>query len=192
MMSRLGQLRNVGLALTCALVAVSCTPEPAATTTSVATTTTTSSTTTTNLPETTSTTVSVDNRIAEVTEIVRQVDFTFFSAIYEKDEEMLADALAVQDRYDNGLELMNDDDYFTQPPTQEGIVIEALTVLIDRPDCLAVSYVGDATGFRGPDARAELTAVYWPRPSDGHWRRAYLGDEWQQACDVFTRENQLP
>ncbi len=42
---------------------------------------------------------SLDQRIAEVTEIVREVDFTFFNAIYQKDEQLLADALAVQDRY---------------------------------------------------------------------------------------------
>ncbi len=120
-MSRAGQLRYVGL-LTCALVVASCTTEPAAPTTTVTTTTvaTTTSSTTTTVPETTSTT-SLDQRIAEVTEIVREVDFTFFNAIYQKDEQMLADALAVQDRYDNGLELMKDEDYFTQPPTREAI-----------------------------------------------------------------------
>jgi hypothetical protein len=127
-----------------------------------------------------------------VTEIVREVDFTFFSAIFAQDEEMLADALAVQDRYDNGLEAMKDEDYFTQPPTREGIVIERLTVLIDRVDCLAASYHVDVTTFRGPGAEDDALVVFWPRPSDGRWRRAYLGDEWQEACDVFTRENQLP
>jgi hypothetical protein len=191
--SNVGHVRSAGLILACALAVVGCTTEPASTTSTVtlATTTTSSTTTTTTVPDTTSTT-SLDQRIAEVTEIVREVDFTFFSAIYEKDPEMLADALAVQDRYDNGLELMKDEDYFTQPPTREGIVVEVMEILIDRPDCLAVSYRGDVTAFRGSDAIGDLTTVYWPRPSDSRWRRAYRGDEWRAACDEFTRENGIP
>jgi hypothetical protein len=189
MMSRLGQLRNVGLALTCALVAVSCTPEPAATTTSVATTTT---TTTTTVPETTSTTVSVDERIAEVTEIVRQVEFGWFEAIYRKDEAALLDVVAVQENYDIGIQLMSDDSFFVAEPTQEANVIEVREILIDRADCLAVSMHVDWTAFRGPIGQGDLTAVYWPRPSDGRWRSAYQGDVWDEACDEFARAGQLP
>jgi hypothetical protein len=192
MMSRLGQLRNVGLALTCALVAVSCTPEPAATTTSVATTTTTSSTTTTNLPETTSTTVSVDERIAEVTEIVRQVDFGWFDAIYRKDEAALLDVVAVQENYDVGIELMADGSFFVGKPTLESIVAVVDEVLIDRDDCLVVSYYGDATAFRGEGAEGQTVVALWPRPLDGRWRTAYRGDLWEDACNTFTRDNQLP
>ncbi len=79
------------------------------------------------------------------------------------------------------------------PPTREGILIEVLEVLIDREDCLAVSYHGDATTFRGPDAvgsDAQLSSGLVPPMA--RWRRAYLGDEWQAACDDFSRENQLP
>ncbi|MGZ8784558.1 MAG: hypothetical protein ACXW1Y_03220 [Acidimicrobiia bacterium] len=192
MMSRLGQVRNVGLALTCALVAVSCTAEPAATTTSVATTTTTSSTTTTTVPETTSTTVSADERIAEVTEIVRQVDFGWFDAIYRKDEAALSDVVAVQKSFERGLELMADDSFFVAEPTLATTLIEVREVLIDRGDCLAVSFYGDATAFRGDGAMGETIMVLWPRPSDGKWRSAYQGDVWEEACDEYTRENQLP
>ena len=194
-MSKVGHMRGVGLLLTCALVAAACTSGAETTTSTVATTatstTTTVSDTTTTVPETTTTTL-LDQRIAEVTEIVRQVDFTFFTAIYEKDEEMLADALAVQERYDNGLALMDDESYFIGPPTWDATVIEVREILIDREDCLAVTYRGDVTAFRGPGAVGDLTTVYWPRPSDGTWRRAYRGDEWQEACDSFEREAQLP
>ena len=191
-MSRAGHVRRVGFVLACGLLSVSCTSDPATTTTTTVTsTTTTTSTTSTSIPDTT-TTVSESQRLSEVTEIVREVDFTFFSAIFQKDEQMLADALAVQDRYENGLELMEDENYFTEEPTREGIIIEVQEVLIDREDCLAVSYHGDATVFRGPDAQGEFITVYWPRPSDARWRRAYRGDEWQDACDAFIREGQVP
>ncbi len=194
MVGRALELRGIGLALACVMAAVSCTSEAGPTTststTAAATGATTGSTTTTSIPKTTSTT-SPEQRIAEVTEIIRQVDFTFFTAIFLKDEQMLADALAVRDRYANGLELMEDDDYFTQSPTREALIIEVKEILIDREDCLAVSYHGDATAFRGPRAQGDMITVYWPRPTDGEWRRAYRGDEWREACDVFTREGQL-
>ena len=192
-MSGVGRVRGVGLVLACALMVVSCTSKPAATAspTVVVSTTTTSSTTTTTVPETTST-VSVDQRIAEVTEIVREVEFGWFDAIYRKDEQALLDWVAVQKSYDIGVELMADDSFFVVEPTLESLVIVLHEVLIDRQDCLAVSYFGDATAFRGDGAEGETIRVLWPRPSDGRWRSAYLGAVWEEACNVLTRENQLP
>ena len=117
----MAQLRSVGLILACALVAVSCTTEPVATTTSVVTTSTTStSTTSTTVPETTSTTVSVDERIAEVTEIVREVEYGWFDAIYRKDEAALADWVAVLKDYDIGVELMADQVLLCRPTDTRG------------------------------------------------------------------------
>ncbi len=113
--SHVGQVRSAGLMLACALVAVGCTSEPAATTSTVtvATTTTTSTTTTTTVPETTSTT-SLDQRIAEVTEIVREVDFGWFDAIYRKDGELARCTwLRCRTGTTLGLELMKDENYFT-------------------------------------------------------------------------------
>ena len=179
-----------------ALLAVSCTSEPAATTTTsttatTTTTTTTSTTTTTTGPETT-TTVSEDQRIAEVTEIVRQVEFGWFDAIYRKDEAALADWVAIQKDFDAGVQLMLDDGFVTAEPTPEGLLIDISEILIDREDCLAVAYYGDATAFRGVGAEGGTTTVFWPRPSDGKWRSAYQGDIWDEACNEYTRENQLP
>ena len=173
-MSRVGQLWSVGL-LTCALVVASCTTEPAANT-AVTTTTgaTTTLSTTTTVPETT-TTVSRDQRIAEVTEIVREVDFGWFDAIYRADEAALTDWVAVQERFDTGIELMADGSFFIGEPKRETNVIEVREILIDRDDCLAVSMHVDWTAFRGPAGQGDLTAVYWPRPSDGRWRSCLPG-----------------
>jgi len=193
MVSGVGRVRGVGLVLACALMVVSCTSKPAATAspTVVVSTTTTSSTTTTTVPQTTST-VSVDQRIAEVTEIVREIDFGWFDAIYRKDQQALLNVVAVQQDYDIGVESMADASFFVAEPTLESTVILVREVLIDREDCLAVSYYGDATAFRGPEAAGDVLAVYWPRPADGRWRAAYQGDVWEDACNVFTRANQLP
>ncbi|HKZ30670.1 MAG TPA: hypothetical protein VJ482_13685 [Acidimicrobiia bacterium] len=193
MVSGVGRVRRVGLVLTCALMVVSCTSKPAATTspTAVVSTTTTSSTTTTTVPQTTST-VSVDQRIAEVTEIVREVQFGWFDAIYRDDEQALADSVAVEKSFDRGVELMADDSFFVAQPTLQSTLIEVREILIDREDCLAVSYYGDSTAFRGEGAEGEAIVALWPRPSDGRWRSAYRGDVWEEACNVYTRDRQLP
>ena len=194
-MSRVGYIRGVGLMLVCALVAAACTTETDAATTRVATTvasTTTLSTITTVVPETTTSTTTLDQRIAEVTEIVREVEFGWFDAIYRKDEAALADWVAREESVEQALGLMNDAGFFESEPTVSELVIEVLEILVDRVDCLAVVFAGDATSFRGPNATGEVKSVFWPRPSDGSWRRAYQGDEWLAACDDFSREGQLP
>jgi hypothetical protein len=174
------------------LMTVSCTSEPAATTSSFAMTTSGAIvSTTTSTPET-ATTTSSDQRLAEVTEIVRRVDFGWFDAIYRKDQNALSDVVAVQERFNRGVQLMGEVDYFAAQPTMQAVVVDRIGILIDRPDCLAVSYLGDSSAFRGPGSSAAVTAVFWPRPSDRRWRRAYLGDEWRAACNDFSRENQLP
>ena len=175
-----------------ALVAAACATEPAPTTAAtVAPSSTTSSTTTSTVAETTSTT-SLEQRIAEVTEIVREVEFGWFDAIYRKDEAALAEVVAVQESFDTGLELMADSSFFVGEPTRVANVIEVREILIDRADCLAASIYVDWTAFRGPAGRGDLAVVYWPRPSDGKWRSAYQGDVWDEACNEFTRANQLP
>ena len=182
----------VGLVLTAALVATACTTEPVATTAvAVVSSTTSTSTTSSTLPDTTGTT-SMDQRIAEVTEIVREVDFGWFDAIYRKDEAALLDVVAVQENYNIGLELMADPSFFVSKPTLESTLAMVHEILIDRTDCLAVSYFGDATAYRGEEGAAQTTVAFWSRPSDGRWRTAYRGDLWEDACNIFARENQLP
>ncbi len=65
---------------------------------------------------------------------------------------------------------MEDENYFTEPPTLDGVVISQTEILLDRADCLAVSYHADAEAFRGPGAETERIEVFWPRPTDGKWR----------------------
>ena len=190
-MSRVGYVLGIGLGLAFALAATGCTTDSVATT-SMATSTSTSSTSTTSTGPETTTTVSVDQRIAEVTEIVRQVEFGWFDAIYRKDEEALLKVVARQESVDQALGLMSDVSFFTGQPISSDLGIEVLEILVDRNDCLAVVFSGDATAFRGSNAVGEVRAVFWPRSPDGVWRRAYQGDEWQAACDEFSREDQLP
>jgi hypothetical protein len=181
-----------GLVLAAVLVAAACTTDPAATSTTVPNSSTTStSTTKSTVAETTSTT-SMDQRIAEVIEIVREVEFGWFDAIYRKDEAAFVDVVAVQESFDRGVELMADSSFFVGEPTREADVIEVRELLIDRVDCLAVAIYVDWTAFRGPAGQGDLTVVYWPRPSDGRWRSAYQGDLWDEACNEFTRANELP
>ena len=128
----------------------------------------------------------------EVAEIVRGVQFGWFDAIYRNDQQALSDFVAVPGSFDRGVELMGDNSFFIAEPEMESIVVEIRKILIDREDCLAVSYYGDSTAFRGEGAEGEAIMALWPRPADGRWRSAYRGDVWEAACNEFTRENQLP
>ena len=197
MVMRVGPARLVGLVLASALVAAACTTEPAVTSTTLAASSTTSSTTTLSttpsaVAETTSTT-SMEQRIAEVTEIVREVEFGWFDAIYRKDEKALADVVGGSgERYDIGVELMGDSSFFSRAKAGSRPVI-VCEVLIDREDCLAVVVLRRCNGLSRHEAVGEVTGLYsgLARPM-ARWRSAYLGDEWHEACDDFSRENQLP
>ncbi len=136
MVSRVTPVRMAGLLLTFALVGAACTTEQAAPTTTGATTSTSSTSTTTSAVVETTSTTSMDQRIAEVTEIVRQVDFGWFDAIYRKDEAALADVVAVQESFDTRCRV--DGRQFVlcrrADPGREP-VIEVQELLIDRVDC---------------------------------------------------------
>ncbi|MDH3398287.1 MAG: hypothetical protein OEM81_10710, partial [Acidimicrobiia bacterium] len=138
MVSRVGYVLGIGLGLAFALAATGCKTDSVATTSMATSTSTSSTSTTSTVPETT-TTVSVDQRIAEVTEIVRQVDFGWFDAIYRKDEAALLDYVASQENYDIGVEMMADVSFLITEPTLESTVVVLHELLIDRDDCLAVS-----------------------------------------------------
>jgi hypothetical protein len=181
-----------GLVLASVLVAAACTTDPAVTSKIALNSSTTSNSTTTSTVADTTSTTSMDQRIAEVTEIVREVEFGWFDAIYRKDKKALANWVAVQESFDVGVELMADSSFFVGEPTRGADVIEVRELLIDRVDCLAVAIHVDWTAFRGPAGQGDLTVVYWPRPSDGRWRSAHQGDLWDEACNEFTRANELP
>jgi hypothetical protein len=158
------------------------------TTATTATTSPTSLETTTTVGETTSTTTA-EQRLAEVEEILRELWFGWFDAIYRKDEDALWEVVATTRNYEAGLAAMETME-FASAPDPSGVVIVTADILLDRADCLVV-YDALSVSFRDLVDVAPVVDVLWPDPRYG-WRLAtgwqYPNDLWLQDCDNLERE----
>ena len=196
-MSRWRLVAGVGvvavLALTLIVLSVQgSSPSDSSTTTLAAgpassTSTSTSATTTT---EATTLTTTAEQRLAEVEELLGDLWFGWFNAIYTKDPDALWQVVATTTFYDAGVAAM-DPMEFTAAPTIEGVLIEDLSILLDRPDCLVVNQNIDVSAFRGPDITIQNVSVLWLDNRYGFrfatdW--VHPGDLWLQDCDNLVRE----
>lgn len=154
---------------------------------------TTATTTTTAEPSTTTeTTADPDARVEEVRQILQDLYYRWFDAIYRNDEEAVLAVVATQ----QGLESFQravDELNAERAPTLEDIQIRELEILLDEPNCLVTFAEVDLTAWRGPDARGSVVDVMWPH--DSSWRFATSwsskGDLWEQDC-TGIRDNELP
>jgi hypothetical protein len=159
------------------------------TTATTATTSPTSLETTTTVGETTSTTTA-EQRLAEVEEILRELWFGWFDAIYRKDEDALWEVVATTRNYEAGLAAMETMEFVAEPNPEEVKVI-SLDLLLDRNDCLVINQQLDFSAFRGEGIGSQLVTVFWPDTRYGwriatHWQ--YPNDLWLQDCDNLERE----
>ena len=140
--------------------------------------------------EATTVTTSAEQRLAEVEEMLRDLWFGWFDAIYRKDPDALWEVVATTRSHDAGIAAM-DTMRFIAPPTPEGVIIEHLKVLLDRSDCLVVDQTLNFSTFRGPGAIGSTVSVLWPNKSN-RFRFAtdwQLPDDlWLQDCDNLVRE----
>src|SRR3990172_3431376 len=100
---------------------------PLAITTSTEPTTTVAEITTTVLATTSSTTE--EQRIAEVEEILRDLWFGWFDAIYRKDADALWEVVATTTQYESGIAAM-DSLEFTAPPSRGAIEVDVTEILL--------------------------------------------------------------
>jgi hypothetical protein len=160
------------------------------------TTTGTTATTPTTAPDTTTTvdaappTTTAEQRLAEVEEILRELWFGWFDAIYRKDEDALWEVVATTRNYEAGLAAMETMEFVAEP-NPSGVIIVSADILLDRADCLVVYQRIDVSSFRGAGSITETVTVLWPDPRY-NWRRAtswkYRNDLWLQDCDNLERE----
>jgi hypothetical protein len=149
---------------------------------------------TTSLASTTSeavtTTTTKEQRLAEVEELLRDLWFGWFDAIYRKDADALWQVVATSDFHGAGVAAM-DSMEFESAPTQEGVVIPTVEVLLDRPDCLVAFHEVDVSSFRGDGAVTQTVSVLWPDDRYGFrfatgWQ--FKNDLWQMDCDNLERQ----
>lgn len=152
------------------------------------TTSTTSPTSTTTTAATTLTTTA-EQRLAEVEELLGDLWFGWFDAIYRKDPDALWDVVATTPFHEDGVAAM-DSMEFIAAPTPSGVVIGDLTILLERPDCLVVDHFVDMSQFRGV-VGDNTVRVLWPDASHGFrfataWQ--FANDLWLSDCNDLERE----
>ena len=131
---------------------------PGPTTTLLASPTTTTSVAITTTTAAATTTTSEDARIAEVEQILTDLWFGWFDAIYRKDADALWDVVATTSTHESGVREPWTSLEFVQAPSPENISITIDDVLLDRPDCLVVvntvSVLSFAEHLRTPQLRS--------------------------------------
>jgi hypothetical protein len=131
-----------------------------------------------------------DQRQAEVEDILTDLWFGWFDAIYRKDADALWEVVATTAKFEAGVEAMNTL-VFVHPPTPDGIDVKIDKLLLDRTDCLVPFGTTTATFLNGEPSVKGLE-VLWPDPRHG-WRLAtswvHAEDLWLADCDDVVREN---
>lgn len=162
--------------------------EPIVTTTESIRTTTSQIEVTTTTEASTSTTTA-EQRQAEVEELLKDLWFGWFDAIYRKDPDALWQVVATTRNHDAGVAAMETMG-FIAAPARDGVQIAEFRVLLDRSDCLVVENSVDMTAFRGV-VGGSTVSVLWPDDRYGFrfatsWQ--YANDLWLQDCDDLERE----
>jgi hypothetical protein len=141
-------------------------------------------------PATTTSTTTAAQRQAEVEELLQNLWFGWFDAIYRKDADALWEVVATTRSHESGVDAMESMEFFDVPALSQ-ILIPDQEILLDRPDCLVVFYSLDVSGFRGSGAITDTVSVLWPDERYGFrmatgWR--HKNDLWQMDCDTLERE----
>ena len=137
--------------------------ETSTTTIPTTTSTTLAPTTTTTAPSaTTTTSIDPDVRLAEVEQILEELELARLVAIHDKNEVALPGIIAIRAGIDDAVEAFNSLT-FEGDPAEVGIRIEVLDVLLDRPDCLVVYHQFDGREALGSEAVETAVRILWPR-----------------------------
>ena len=140
--------------------------------------------------EATTVTTSAEQRLAEVEDLLRELWFGWFDAIYRKDPDALWQVVATTKFQEAGVAAM-ESMKFQAEPARADILIHQIEILLNRPDCLVVEQNVDVSAFRGTGTIIQNVSVLWPDRRYGFrfatdW--VYPGDLWLQDCENLDRE----
>ncbi len=161
------------------------TTQPATTTSTVAP----STTPTTAQPSDVPSTMATRDRVGEVEQILTDLFFGWYDAIYRADGDALWGVVATTAIHDAGVAAMDFANFIAEPSV-EVIDVEVLEILLDRDDCLVVHYRLDVDALLGPGPIVESVQVLWPDTNGLHRVAGNWGspnDLWIIDCDVRER-----
>ena len=140
--------------------------------------------------ETSTTATTEEQREAEVEEILTDLWFGWFDAIYRKDTDALWEVVATTPYQEAGIRAM-DRLEFDQEPRIDDLDLVVEDILLDRDDCLVVQN-SVSLPFLASDPSSTGVDVLWPHDSRG-WRFAtawvHPNDLWLADCDEVVRED---
>lgn len=143
----------------------------------------------TTVDASTTSTTAAEQREAEVEQILTDLWFGWFDAIYRKDADALWDIVATTPYHEAGVRAM-DQLEFDDEPTAHALDLTIENILLDRDDCLVVENTVSLP-FLQFDPRESGVEVLWPDDS-GDWRFAsswvHPNDLWLADCDEVVRE----
>ena len=164
--------------------------EPSTSIVSTTTSTTKAPTTGTRNPATTTTSLDPDARMAEVEQILTDLYVGWYGAVYDKDEGVLVDLVAIQLLYDAAVEAMSTSEFVARP-SPETVGVEVMEILLDRSDCLVVYRDLDLSNTLVDAESNAAVQILWPSDT-GRYRMARLwsspSDLWQDDCDLMERD----
>ena len=152
-------------------------PLALATTTSSGVTTSSTSTASTTLPDS-----HVVTSVEEAEEILRELLYSRFLAIFEEDEVLLQELVASEGAYDSGRDAFGQVG-FSQQPTRGAIGLSALELLRADESCMAVWTALDTSEFL--EGNGVSSGVVVLRRSDGRWKWMSL---WQHKNDLWEAD----
>jgi hypothetical protein len=140
--------------------------------------------------EPTTLTTTAEQRLAEVEDLLGDLWFGWFDAIYRKDADALWEVVATTTFHEAGVDAMRSTN-FIAPPNLTGVRIARTEILLDSQECLVVSHEADLTAFLGEAGSSEVVSVLWPDDRYGFrfatdWQ--FRNDLWQSDCDNLERE----
>ena len=122
------------------------------------------------------TTATAADRLAEITDIFRDLEERRLQALYDGDREAFAALFANAAYLARDLESFDLVEFATEPAR---VLVEVTEVLVDRPDCIAARVMIDLGGLLvGGD---QLVSVVVLEPIKGTFMYSYVGEGW--LCD---------
>ena len=140
--------------------------------------------------------MSPEARFAEIEALVTDLEFRIPLAIYQADQDEIAELAGAEPLYERLLQSIEDRDlYFSHEPTRDEFSLTLDRVELDRPDCVVAAVTEDPTPFLRDGVVEQLVIVLWPVPSAKYgwrvieiWGGGTPESVWIADCDLQNRD----